>query len=249
MKEKDIVLVTGGDGNIAQAVIKKYLENDCIVIATDIKDEVTNKKLEQNQNFTYYKCDVTKVEDIENLKNQIEKDYNRITHIISMAGTSIGTDIDGIEKVTIEDINKTVQLNLVSHIYVTTILLPLLKKEKNNKTITYISSINAWRAYDVPVYSATKAGLMGLMHGELQDLGKLGIRVNLLSPGTVLRPWEVVKNKETNGEYIKGRPKVKYGEYGEFALNTDIADALYAITHIMKKLVGQNIVIDAGQMA
>ena len=23
----------------------------------------------------------------------------------------------------------------------------------------------------------------------------------------------VLKNEETNGEYIKGRPKVKYGEY------------------------------------
>ena len=154
--------------------------------------------------------------------------------------------MEGIEKVTIEDIDNTVKLNLLSHMYVTTIFLSLFQKETNTKTITYISSINALKAYDVPIYSASKAGLIGLMRGELQDLGRLGIRVNVLSPGTVLRPWEIVENEKTNGEYASKRPKVKYGE---FAINTDIAEALYCITHIMKKLEGQNIVIDAGQMA
>lgn len=246
MEKKDIVLITGGNGNIAQAVIKKYLENDCIVVATDLKESTINEEFEQNKNFSYYKCDVTNVNDIEKLKENIEKEYGRVTHIISMAGTSMGTDIEGIEKVTIEDIDNTVKLNLLSHMYVTTIFLSLFQKETNTKTITYISSINALKAYDVPIYSASKAGLIGLMRGELQDLGRLGIRVNVLSPGTVLRPWEIVENEKTNGEYASKRPKVKYGE---FAINTDIADALYCITHIMKKLEGQNIVIDAGQMA
>ena len=246
MENKDIILITGGNGNIAQAVIKKYLENSCIVIATDLKEDYIDKTLEQNQNFSYYKCDVTNVNEIRDLRQKIEEKYGRVTHIISMAGTSMGTDIDGIEKVTIEDIDNTVKLNLLSHMYVTTIFLSLFQKEDNSKTITYISSINALRAYDTPIYSSAKAGLIGLMRGELQDLGKLGIRVNVLSPGTVLRPWEIIENEKTNGEYTSKRPKVKYGE---FAVNNDIADALYCITHIMKKLEGQNIIIDAGQMA
>ena len=156
---KDIILITGGAGNIAQAVIKKYLENGCIVIATDIKEENPNKEFISNYNYNYYKCDVTDVESIKNLKQIIENKYGKITHLISMAGDSIGSDIKGIEYVTIEDIDKTIKLNLSSHIYVTTILLSLLKNSTNNKSITYISSINALRAYDVPVYSAAKASL------------------------------------------------------------------------------------------
>lgn len=246
MEDKDIVLITGGAGNIAQAVIKKYIENDCIVIATDIKEENPNKQLMNHPNYSYYKCDVTDLKDIEELKKVIEEKYNRITHLISMAGDSIGTDIKGIEHVTIEDIDKTIKLNLSSHIYITTILLPLLKNDKRDKTITYTSSINALRAYDCPVYSAAKASLYGLMRGMLQDLGKLNIRVNIISPGTVLRPFEIDEAKRTNGESLKGRP---YTRYKDFALNVDIADALFCITHIMKKMVGQDIIIDAGQMA
>lgn len=246
MKTNDIILITGAAGNIGKAVIKKYLENDCIVIATDIKDKINEEEFVNNPNFNYYKCDVTDLESIQQLKQEIESKYNRITHFISMAGDAIGTDIQGIEHVTIEDIDKTIKLNLLSHIYMTTYFLPLLKNEENNKSITYVSSINALRAYDAPVYSASKSALYGLTRGVLKDMGKLKIRVNTISPGTVLRPHEVLKNQLTNGEYAKKRPQPKYED---FAVNTDIADALFCITHIMKKMVGQNIVIDAGQMA
>lgn len=246
MEKKDIVLITGGAGNIAKAVIKKYLDTGCIVIATDIKEEETRIEFKNHPNYHYYKCDVTDIKEIENLKQIIEEQYNRITHFISMAGDAIGTDIKGIEHVTIEDIDKTIKLNLSSHIYMTTILLPLLKKETKDKTITYISSINALRAYDVPVYSAAKAALYGFVRGMLQDLGKLDIRVNTISPGTVLRPWEVEESLRTNGESLKGRPQPKHRD---FVKNTDIADSVYCITHVMKKMVGQNLVIDAGQMA
>jgi len=246
MKRRDIVLLTGGAGNIAQAVIQKYLDNDCIVIATDLKEVFPNNDFNKNKNFNYYQCDVTDIESIQNLKKIIESKYNRITHIISMAGDAIGTDLQGIENVTIEDINKTIQLNLASHIYITTILLPLIKNETEDKTITYVSSINALRAYDAPVYSASKCALYGLVRGSLKDMGNLDVRVNLITPGTVLRPHEELKNQLTNGEYAKKRPQPKYRD---FAINKDIADSIYCITHIMKKMVGQDIVIDAGQMA
>jgi len=244
--EKDIVLITGGAGNIANAAIKKYLENGCVVIATDIRDRDINGEFEKNPNYDYYKCNITDIEDIKKMEKEIEEKYNRITHLISMAGDAIGTDIQGIEHVTIEDIDKTIKLNLSSHIYMTTTFLPLLKKETANKTITYVSSINALRAYDVPVYSASKAGLYGLTRGILQDMGNLNIRVNTVSPGTIAKPWEVLENERTNGKYLSGRPQTKYKE---FAINTDIADALFSVTHTMKKMVGQDLVIDAGQMA
>ena len=78
MERKNIVLITGGNGNIAQAVIKKYLENNCFVIGADLQKEVMNKELEKNQNFSYYKCDVTKVKDIEELKEKFEEVIKKV---------------------------------------------------------------------------------------------------------------------------------------------------------------------------
>ena len=167
MKDKDIILITGGAGNIAKAVIKKYLAHDCIVIAIDIKNKIETNVFKNHPNFCYYQCDVTDVDSIKNFKKTIENKYGKLTHIISMAGDALGTDTQGIEKVTIEDIDKTIKLNLSSHIYITTILLPLLKNEKKDKTITYMSSINALRAYDCPVYSASKAALFGYVEDVL----------------------------------------------------------------------------------
>ena len=77
MKDKEVVLITGGEGNIAKAVIERYLENGCIVIATDIKEESGNSEFLQNERYRYYKCDVTSVGDIKDLKNKVCETYRK----------------------------------------------------------------------------------------------------------------------------------------------------------------------------
>ena len=52
--EKEIVLITGGDGNIAKEIVRKYLENGSIVIATDIHKNTTNHEFMNNKNYIYY---------------------------------------------------------------------------------------------------------------------------------------------------------------------------------------------------
>ena len=95
---KDIVLITGGDGNIAQSIVEKYLDNNCIVIATDIKEKSSNDKFYNNENYKYYKLDVTSIEQIEELYKEIEQKYGRVTHLISAAGMPMPNEINGIEE-------------------------------------------------------------------------------------------------------------------------------------------------------
>jgi len=240
--DKDIILLTGGAGNIATAITKKYLENDCIVIALDIVEENPNEEFYDNVNYDYYQVDVTDIEALKDVCKKIESKYGRVTHVISSAGNPARSEFNGIENVTDEDINKSVALNLTSHIYLTKVFVPLIKKDMNkNKTITFVSSINAIKNFDIPVYSAAKAGLYGFVKGIGKELGNARIRVNAISPGTVPTPIDI---KENDGilEYKKNMTAL-----GEFASTSDIADTIFSVTHCMKTVVGQNIVVDAGQ--
>ena len=177
--EKEIVLITGGDGNIAQEIVKKYLENGSVVIATDIHENTSNSEFLKNENYEYYQADVTNIEDLKNVYNKIQEKYGRITHLISAAGRPMPTEIDGIQSVTFEEIEKSINLNLTSHIYIVKIFLQLLENEKkNNKTITLISSINALKTFNLPVYSAAKSGIYGLMKALTKELGRKNIRIN-----------------------------------------------------------------------
>lgn len=238
-----IILITGGNGNIAKRIIKKYLEDGNRVISTDIQEKNIWKEFEKNPNYEYYKLDVTNTEEIEALAKRVEEKYGKITHLISAAGGPVRTEIDGIESVTIEEINKSIQLNLCGHIYVTKIFLPLIEKEESNKTIILISSINALRSFNLPIYSAAKSGIYGFMHSLTKELGKKGIRINTVSPGTVPTDEDI----KSEGNFYNYRYKNMLA-LNDFTKPEDIADVVYSLTHDMKAVTGQNIVVDSGQI-
>lgn len=243
--EKEIVLITGGDGNIAQEIVKKYLENGSVVIVTDIHENTSNSEFLKNENYEYYQADVTNIEDLKKVYNKIQEKYGRITHLISAAGRPMPTEIDGIQSATFEEIEKSIHLNLTSHIYVVKIFLELLENEKkNNKTITLISSINALKTFNLPVYSAAKSGIYGLMKALTKELGRKNIRINVVSPGTVPTKEEIA----SNGNFYNYRYKEMLA-LNEFTKQRDIADAVYALTNITKAITGQNIVVDSGQIS
>ena len=243
--KKEIVLITGGDGNIAQEIVKKYLENGSVVIATDIHENTSNSEFLKNENYEYYQADVTNIEDLKNVYNKIQEKYGRITHLISAAGRPMPTEIDGIQSVTFEEIEKSINLNLTSHIYIVKIFLQLLENEmKNNKTITLISSINALKTFNLPVYSAAKSGIYGIMKALTKELGRKNTRINVVSPGTVPTKEEIA----SNGNFYNYRYKDMLA-LNEFTKQSDIADAVYALTNITKAITGQNMVVDSGQIS
>ena len=84
--EKEIIVITGGDGKIARAIVKRYLEKENIVIAIDRKKNTDQKEFLENKNYEYYQADVTQVKQLMAIKEKIEEKQGRITHLISAAG-------------------------------------------------------------------------------------------------------------------------------------------------------------------
>lgn len=245
--DKDIILITGGDGNIARSMVKKYLDNGCIVISADVREKSVDEELYKNENYEYYKVDVTNVEELQKLYEIIDKKHGKITHLISAAGMPMkgeNGEISDFYNLPIETIDKSIQLNLTSHIYITKTFLPLIEKENTNKSIILVSSVNGLRTFKLPIYSAAKAGIYGFMISMVKTLGKHDIRINTISPGTVPTPADLA----SNGNFYNYRYKDMLA-LNDFTKPEDIADAAFALTHITKAVTGQNLVVDSGQIS
>lgn len=226
-------------------IVKRYLDNGSKVIATDIHKEPTNKGFLGNENYEYYQLDVTKLEQIQELYKIIKEKYGKITHLISAAGRPMRTEIDGIESATIEDIDLSIKLNLTSHIYLTKTFLQLLEADTSkNKNVVLISSINALKSFNLPIYSAAKAGIYGFMNSLTKELGKKNIRINVVSPGTVPTKEDLA----SEGNFYNYRYKDMLA-LNDFTKPEDIADTVFSLTNIMKAVTGQNIVVDSGQIS
>ena len=193
---KDVIVITGGDGKIASSIVERYLKDGSKVIAIDRKENTEKKQFLSNPNYEYYQADVTDVKQLIEIKNKIEKKEGKITHLISAAGFPMKTEIRGLEEVTIEDIDESIKLNLNAHIYCTKIFLPLLEKETSkNRSIIMISSVNALKGFDLPAYSAGKAGIFGFMNAISKELAKKQIRINVISPGTTVTEEEIAMRR------------------------------------------------------
>lgn len=238
---QNITVITGGSGGIGRSVIRKFLQNGDKVIVLDLQ-EIKDEKILRNDNFLFIKTDVTNPEEIQKAKDIIEEKYKMVNNIISMAGVNMKSEIGGMDTITIEDIDKSVKLNLNSHIYLVKIFLDLLKiKSEEKKTITMISSINAIADHGLPAYSAAKSGLYGFMKSIANSMGESGIRVNTISLGTV--PHSKDKIEET--PYFIG--KLEKMAIKEFVQPKDVAETIFSLTYFMKAIVGHNIILDMGQ--
>lgn len=238
---KKVTVITGGSGGIGRSVIRKFLENEDKVIVLDIQTIISERIL-NNENFEFIKTDITNPEEIEKAKNLIEEKYGYINNLISMAGVNMKSEIGGMETISIEDIDKSIKLNLNSHIYLVKIFLELLKDNPSRKkTITMISSINAITDYGLPAYSAAKSGLYGFMKAISNSMAENRIRVNTVSLGTVPHNDEIIDDNEYFQKELK-RIAIK-----DFVRPKDVADTIFAITYITRGIIGQNIILDMGQ--
>ena len=238
---KKITVITGGSGGIGRSVIRKFLDNEDKVIVLDIQ-KIRNEKILENENFEFIKTDITNPEEIEEAKKIIEEKYGYINNLVSMAGVNMKSEIGGMETITIEDIDKSIRLNLNSHIYLVKIFLDLLKNNPSSKkTITMISSINAISDHGLPAYSAANSGLYGFMKSISNSMAENRIRVNTVSLGTVPHNDETIEENE----YFQ--TKLQKIAIKDFVRPKDVAETIFAITYITRGIIGQNIVLDMGQ--
>lgn len=237
--EKKITVITGGNGGIGKSVVRKFLRKD-IVIVLDI-NSVNDEEILKNNNYHFIKIDITNPEEIEKAANEIRIKYGHVDNLISMAGVNMKSEIGGLSEITISDIDKSIKLNLNSHIYVIKIFLELLKTSAELKNFVMISSINAISDYGLPAYSAAKSGLYGFMKAITNELGKFKIRTNIISLGTVPHEHDEIEGNDYFESKLERLP-IK-----EFVNPNDVADALYGLIYHMKGIIGHNIILDKGQ--
>jgi len=92
-------------------------------------------------------------------------------------------------------------------------------------------------------YGAAKAGMVALAKSMAMEWGKLGIRVNLVSPGPIATP-RITPSPEMNALFERKLPAGRFGKPEE------VAEALaFVLSDAASFINGQNIIADGGWMA
>ncbi len=197
LRNKKIIISAGASG-IGWATAKVCLTKGAIIFLCDLDLKFLNKIKKNplyNKRLFAYECDASEEKEVKDFFNQINKKTKKIDAIINNVGIAGPTGT--IEKLTSDDWEHTLKVNVISHFYFTKLAIPMLKRNKGGSIINISSGAGIMGFPLRSPYAASKWAVIGVTKTLAMELGKFKIRVNAICPGTIKgdRMVRVIRDK------------------------------------------------------
>ncbi|EJD53533.1 retinal short-chain dehydrogenase/reductase [Auricularia subglabra TFB-10046 SS5] len=181
---EQIIVITGGSSGIGELLANTFAVRNVTVVVLDVKEIES-----ENYNINYYKCDVSKWEEVEKVAKTIVEEIGHPTILINNAGVVQGKLLLDLKP---EDIKQTVNTNLLANFWTLKAFLPNMVKNNAGHIITVSSVMGLVGSAQMTDYCATKAGLISLHESIRYELDNRynapKVRTTLVVPGHVNTP-------------------------------------------------------------
>ena len=179
-----VALITGGTSGLGLATAQQFIAEGARVFITGRRATELDAAVKQlGASATGVQGDVSKLSDLDRLFATIKEQKGRLDILFANAG---GGAFVPLEQVTEEHFDKYFGINVKGTLFTVQKALPLMTAGGAiviNGSITSIKGVPAFG-----VYAATKAALRSFARTWTVDLKGRNIRVNVVSPGTVVTP-------------------------------------------------------------
>ncbi len=236
----DIFVVTGGTSGIGKQITFSLLDSGASVVAL----ARNAKSMSSKKNLHLLNCDVSKPSEVKSTFEKIENKIGPISGLINNAG--ICPSRNNLTNTSDDDWNQTIAVNLSGAFYCSKYAISSMQKQKKGGAIIMISSIAAINGLaNRASYSASKAGLSGLMRSIAVDYAADKIRSCCICPGYI--PTELTQpyiDKLSSSEYSELLGKHRIGRLG---LPNDIASVVqFFLSDYASWMTGIEIPVDGG---
>lgn len=179
-----IALITGGNSGIGLATAQRFIEEGAYVFITGRRQAELDATVQQlGENSRGVRGDVAVAADLDNLFETIRQEKGHLDIVFANAGTAAFAPLGQIDEAHFDRIFGT---NVKGLLFTVQKALPLLLDGSSIVLNASITSIKASPAFSV--YSATKAAVRSFARSWSVDLKERKIRVNAISPGTIITP-------------------------------------------------------------
>ena len=239
------ILITGACGGIGRALCAGFIQAGDFVFALDRDSTQLQSMLSQ---WTSEQCrpivaDITNAAALKQALLVATQNLGAIDVLVANAGTAQALSL---ASTTEASWKHDLDINLNGTFHCVEAVRPSME-QNHSGNIVIIGSVNGMTSLGHPAYSVAKAGLISYTQALAMELGKHGIRANIVCPGTVKTPaWQarVDKNPQVFEDLKKWYP------LGDFATPEDIANAVLFLTSDAARVItGVVLPVDGGLMA
>ena len=237
-------LVTGAARGIGRAIAVRLARGGCRVAAADLLagplEETAGLIRDQGVEALAIVADVSRQEDVDRMIAETVKAFGGLDVLVNNAGLSCAGFM---ESVSDEDIERVFKVNIEGVMRVTRAAAKHLKASGRGRIIN-LSSVEGTRGSGlVPVYSATKAAVLGLTRSNAIEFARFGATVNAVCPGPIdtdmLAP--LLANQKFRDKVGKGVPLRRLGRPEDIA-----GTVAFFASEEASFITGQHLIVDGG---
>lgn len=242
-----VALVTGGSKGLGREMARGFAEAGAdVMISSRSADELkaaaeyVGKGLDVKVEWMV--ADMLSREASDQLAAETISRLGKVDIVVNNAGSNTPQPIDEIID---EDWDRIVELNLTSCMRLTRAVVPGMKQRKWGRVIHISSVLGLGSKEGRNVYSATKAGLIGMAKASALDLGPFNITVNCIAPGPFLTdlPMSLLSEEEKK-KFSDMTALNRWGQPRELA-----GPALFLASEAGSYTTGTTILVDGGAYA
>jgi len=249
-----VALVTGAGSGIGRSVSIVFAREGAAVAVNDLSEpggqETADIITKAGGRASYYKCDVTKHDQVAQMVRSVVQAYGKIDILHNNVGGWQREQKDTVVEDSEQEWDRLINLNLRGTFLVSKEVVPLMIKNGGGSIINTITT-NAYMNYPGnAAYGASKGAVKELTREMCLDYAKHNIRVNGLVPGETITPqWNASMNASPNPEQAKSSLLKKIPQ-GRFSVPEDIAlGALFLASPDSRYVNGHILFVDGGLTA
>ncbi|MBP5516119.1 MAG: 3-oxoacyl-[acyl-carrier-protein] reductase [Bacteroidales bacterium] len=241
--ENKTALITGASRGIGRSHALLFAEEGANIIFTDLKENENSESLLSELRAKGVRADFLASNAADNAQaqevaNWVAENYGRLDVLVNNAGI---TKDNLILRMSVEDWNLIMEVNLRSVFNYTKAFAPMMMKQRSGSIINISSIVGLNGNAGQCNYSASKAGIIGFTRSIAKELGSRNIRCNAVAPGFIETPMTQQLPEDVRKDWMTKIPLRRGG------LDTDVAHvSLFLASDLASYVTGQVISCDGG---
>lgn len=197
-----IAIITGSADGIGKGVAYRLGKEGAALALFDINQALLKRTVEEFEmsgiKVKGYVVDVSNPSQVSEAVLQVEKEWKKIDILIHAAGI-VGPTSTKITEFPTSDFDKVYEINLKGTFLITKYTLQVMQKTGKGRLLLIASIAGKEGNPGMVGYSATKAGVIGLVKGVAKEFATTNITVNGLAPAVIKTPM----NDNTSSEQLE----------------------------------------------
>ncbi len=232
MNKSKNILITGSSGGIGAKIAEKLSDEGHKLFLTGRNEEKLTDLSKKINAAGFLSGCLSENDFPKKLVNSAHENMGSIDVLINNAGAYLWSPV---EKISEDDVRKIIKLNLEVPYRLCTLVTAEMKQNRWGRIINIGSISGAVGEANASLYSASKAGLIGLSKSLALELAEYGIAVNTINPGWVKTNLTVEcldSGQIDEAEQLEMIPQKRWIEPQEIAdlVNYLISDSAQGIT-------------------